>query len=409
MTKFQKGFCVILCLCFFLVLAVMPEPFSRLENIYRQFPIYRFAEQKARDTYLEADWRTEEKLIEENAEYVGQLLESTQAQQTKEPQVTEFPQMTKEPQVTEFPQITKEPQVTEFPQMTEKPQITDKLQVTEPPQMTDSPQVAETVQPHPVIDLSPEKLADKNYLLEHFFVVDAATTAEAASLNAAEYLAKDMTLKPEKDQPQILIYHSHSQETFADSRTGEEADTVVGVGDYLTEILEQKYGYQVIHVREHFDVIGGEIDRSRAYDFAREYVEKVLEENPTVQVLIDLHRDGVPEGKRLVTKIGGRDTAQIMFYNGLSYTVNQGKISYLPNPYIEENLAFSFQLEYTAAEYYPGFYRCIYLAGLRYNLHLRPRALLLEAGAQTNTVQEVKNAMEPLGDILNRVLKGSDK
>ena len=397
MTKFQKGFCVILCLCFFLVLAVMPEPFSRLENIYRQFPIYRFAEQKARDTYLEADWRTEEKLIEENAEYVGQLLESTQAQQTKEPQVTEFPQ------------ITKEPQVTEFPQMTEKPQITDKLQVTEPPQMTDSPQVAETVQPHPVIDLSPEKLADKNYLLEHFFVVDAATTAEAASLNAAEYLAKDMTLKPEKDQPQILIYHSHSQETFADSRTGEEADTVVGVGDYLTEILEQKYGYQVIHVREHFDVIGGEIDRSRAYDFAREYVEKVLEENPTVQVLIDLHRDGVPEGKRLVTKIGGRDTAQIMFYNGLSYTVNQGKISYLPNPYIEENLAFSFQLEYTAAEYYPGFYRCIYLAGLRYNLHLRPRALLVEAGAQTNTVQEVKNAMEPLGDILNRVLKGSDK
>lgn len=398
-----------LCLCFFLVLAVMPEPFSRLENIYRQFPIYRFAEQKARDTYLEADWRTEEKLIEENAEYVGQLLESTQAQQTKEPQVTEFPQMTKEPQVTEFPQITKVPQVTEFPQMTEKPQITEKLQVTEPPQMTDSPQVAETVQPHPVIDLSPEKLADKNYLLEHFFVVDAATTAEAASLNAAEYLAKDMTLKPEKDQPQILIYHSHSQETFADSRTGEEADTVVGVGDYLTEILEQKYGYQVIHVREHFDVIGGEIDRSRAYDFAREYVEKVLEENPTVQVLIDLHRDGVPEGKRLVTKIGGRDTAQIMFYNGLSYTVNQGKISYLPNPYIEENLAFSFQLEYTAAEYYPGFYRCIYLAGLRYNLHLRPRALLVEAGAQTNTVQEVKNAMEPLGDILNRVLKGSDK
>ena len=397
MTKFQKGFCVILCLCFFLVLAVMPEPFSRLENIYRQFPIYRFAEQKAKDTYLEADWRTEEKLIEENAEYVGQLLESTQAQVTEKPQVTEFPQMTKEPQVTEFPQ------------MTEKPQITEKLQVTEPPQMTDSPQVTETVQPHPVIDLSPEKLADKNYLLEHFFVVDAATTAEAASLNAAEYLAKDMTLKPEKDQPQILIYHSHSQETFADSRTGEEADTVVGVGDYLTEILEQKYGYQVIHVREHFDVIGGEIDRSRAYDFAREYVEKVLEENPTVQVLIDLHRDGVPEGKRLVTKIGGRDTAQIMFYNGLSYTVNQGKISYLPNPYIEENLAFSFQLEYTAAEYYPGFYRCIYLAGLRYNLHLRPRALLVEAGAQTNTVQEVKNAMEPLGDILNRVLKGSDK
>ena len=37
------------------------------------------------------------------------------------------------------------------------------------------------------------------------------------------------------------------------------------------------------------------------------------------------------------------------------------------------------------------------------------RALLLEAGAQTNTVEEVRNAMEPFADILNRVLKGSDK
>ncbi|MFR5150599.1 MAG: stage II sporulation protein P [Ruminococcus sp.] len=68
----------------------------------------------------------------------------------------------------------------------------------------------------------------------------------------------------------------------------------------------------------------------------------------------------------------------------------------MPNPYIQDNLAFSFQLEYQAALYYPDFYRGIYLAGLRYNLHLRKRALLLEAGAQTNTVQEVKTPWNPL-------------
>ena len=96
---------------------------------------------------------------------------------------------------------------------------------------------------------------------------------------------------------------------------------------------------------------------------------------------------------------------QLLFYNGLSYTKSQGKVSYLPNPYIQDNLAFSFQLEYQAALYYPTLYRGIYLAGLRYNLHLKKRALLLEAGAQTNTVQEVKNAMEPFADILNRVLE----
>lgn len=151
---------------------------------------------------------------------------------------------------------------------------------------------------------------------------------------------------------------------------------------------------------------GGELDRSAAYDYARAYLEPFLQENPDIQVIIDLHRDGVPEGRHLVTEINGKPTAQILFYNGLSYTTSKGTLDYLPNPYIQQNLAFSFQLEYQAAEYYPEFYRGIYLAGYRYNLHLRPRSLLLEAGAQTNTVQEVKNAMEPFADILDKVLQG---
>ena len=172
----------------------------------------------------------------------------------------------------------------------------------------------------------------------------------------------------------------------------EESDTIVGVGDYLTSLLTEKYGYQVMHIKEAFDMMSGELDRNKAYDYACDYVEKVLEENPSVEVVIDLHRDGVDEDRRLVTEINGKTTAQILFYNGLSYTNTQGQVDYLPNPYIPDNLAFSFQLEYQAALYYPDFYRGIYLAGLRYNLHLRKRSLLLEAGAQTNTVQEVKNA-----------------
>ena len=95
-----------------------------------------------------------------------------------------------------------------------------------------------------------------------------------------------------------------------------------------------------------FDMMGGQLDRSKAYDYARASIEKVLEENPSVEVVIDLHRDGVPDDRHLVTEIDGKPTAQLLFYNGLSYTVNQGAVSYLPNPYIEENLAFSFQLEY---------------------------------------------------------------
>ena len=113
--------------------------------------------------------------------------------------------------------------------------------------------------------------------------------------------------------------------------------------------------------------------RGKAYDYARPYIEEILKKNPSIEVIIDLHRDGVPEDRHLVTEINGKPTAQIMFYNGLSYTLSSGQVDYLPNPYIQDNLSFSFQMEYQAAQYYPEFYRGIYLSGLRYNLHLRQK------------------------------------
>ena len=387
MTRVQKVFCVFLCLCFLVVLAVMPEPFSLwkiIENVYRQFPLYYFIEEKTQKTWLETDKQTLAQIARENGKYLGQQMQSKN--KTEEDNIEE----------------KKEEEL-----KTNLKTDTNSKALTETETTAAAQQAA--VLPHPLLDLSPDRLADYDFLLNNFYIVDENTDASAANLNAAQFLAEDFSLSHGPLEPQILIYHSHSQETFADSREGEESDTIVGVGDYLTSLLTEKYGYQVMHIKEAFDMMSGELDRNKAYDYACDYVEKVLEENPSVEVVIDLHRDGVDEDRRLVTEINGKTTAQILFYNGLSYTNTQGQVDYLPNPYIPDNLAFSFQLEYQAALYYPDFYRGIYLAGLRYNLHLRKRSLLLEAGAQTNTVQEVKNAMEPFADILNRVLKGSDK
>lgn len=387
MTRVQKVFCVFLCLCFLVVLAVMPEPFSLwkiIENVYRQFPLYYFIEEKTQETWLETDKQTLAQIARENGKYLGQQMQSKN--KTEEDNIEE----------------KKEEEL-----KTNLKTDTNSKALTETETTAAAQQAA--VLPHPLLDLSPDRLADYDFLLNNFYIVDENTDESAANLNAAQFLAEDFSLSHGPLEPQILIYHSHSQETFADSREGEESDTIVGVGDYLTSLLTEKYGYQVMHIKEAFDMMSGELDRNKAYDYACDYVEKVLEENPSVEVVIDLHRDGVDEDRRLVTEINGKTTAQILFYNGLSYTNTQGQVDYLPNPYIPDNLAFSFQLEYQAALYYPDFYRGIYLAGLRYNLHLRKRSLLLEAGAQTNTVQEVKNAMEPFADILNRVLKGSDK
>lgn len=257
------------------------------------------------------------------------------------------------------------------------------------------------------VQVSMEKLQNFDYLLNNFFVLDPSTTINQEELNIDSLMGKDLTLKQDNSAPQILIYHSHSQEGFADSQEGDPSTSVLAVGDYLEQILTEQYGYQVIHLKDTFDIVDGQIDRSAAYDYALEKVEQVLEENPTIEVVIDLHRDGVPEDVHLATEINGKSTAQIMFFNGLSKSKTNGPIDYLYNPYISDNLAFSFRLEYEAAQYYPDLTRCVYLKCYRYNLHVRPKSLLLEVGAQTNTFQEAKNAMEPFAVILNKVLKGA--
>ena len=251
----------------------------------------------------------------------------------------------------------------------------------------------------PVVTYAKEKLNDFDYLIQNFYVVDRTTTINSSQLNAADLLGRSMKLTHGADAPQILIYHTHSQERYADSAPGDAATSIVGVGEYLTKLLGS-YGFHVLHHTGEYDVD----TRDDAYSRAGPVIEQILKDNPSIEIVIDLHRDGVAEGTHLVTDVQGKQTASIMFFNGLSRTTANGDISYLPNPYIQDNLAFSLQMQIAAQEYYPGFSRMIYLKGYRYNMHYCPKSLLVEVGAQTNTVQEAMNAMEPLADVLAKVI-----
>lgn len=252
-------------------------------------------------------------------------------------------------------------------------------------------------------DTSLEKLKDFDYLMGHFYTVDSSTSVDPEQLNAQTLLGKDLTIDQSGEGPKVLIYHTHSQEAFADSRKGEESDTIVGVGEYLAQLLNETYQIPTLHHKGVYDLIDGKLDRSRAYELALPEVEKILKENPSIEVVIDLHRDGVGDSTHLVEEINGKPTAQIMFFNGMSRTKANGPIEYLKNPYIEDNLAFSLQMQ-LAAQKYPGFTRRIYLKSYRYNMHVTPKTLLVEAGAQTNTVEEMRNAMEILAETLDTVL-----
>lgn len=248
-----------------------------------------------------------------------------------------------------------------------------------------------------------KKKRTTEYLIQNFFIVDTTTVVDKELFQVDKLLGKDMTMEKKKN-PQILIYHTHgASEAFSDSRKGKEEDSIIGVGEVLADILQKEYGYEVIHDTKPYDLINGAIDRNKGYNQALPALEETLKEHDSIEVLIDLHRDA--GSTKRVTMIDGKPTAQIMLFNGLSRNLN-GAIGYLKNPNLQGNLAFSLQLKLAAMEQYPDFAKKIYLKGYRYNLHLKEKSILVELGTVSNTVEEAKNAMKPLANILNSVLQG---
>lgn len=257
-------------------------------------------------------------------------------------------------------------------------------------------------------EFDPVQYTELETLLKEFYVVDRSTYITEEELNAEQMLKQDLRLRSvqENQEPegvQVLIYHTHSQEGYVDSVPGDESMTVVGAGEKLAGLLEG-YGIKVLHHKGQYDVE----NRDYAYANAEKDLPEILEKHPEIEVIIDLHRDGVAEGTRLVTEIDGKPTAQLMFFNGLSRLKSTGEIDYLKNENRAGNLAFSFQLQVKCKEYYPGFARNIYLKGYRYNMQYRAKSLLVELGAQTNTVEEVNNALPPLAHVISMVLLGEE-
>lgn len=253
-----------------------------------------------------------------------------------------------------------------------------------------------------------EKMKDFSYLKNNFYTVDSRTALLEGDVNVNEALSLDFSIKPTLKEPKVLIFHTHASESFVDSDMSKGLEEgVCGVGEELKRILEEEYGISVLHHMGVYDVVNGVGQRTGAYERSGPAVEEILKQNPSIEVCIDLHRDGVPEGTRLVTEVDGKSCAKVMFVNGICRLSKNGQaepVSWLDNKYIKENLAFSLQMQTMAGQNYPGFTRKIYLNPYRFILHYMPRSVLIEVGAQTNTKQEAKNAMKPLAKILAEVL-----
>ena len=253
-----------LCLCFFAVLAMLPGPFSMREivhNVYRQFPFYYFTEEKAQETWMEMDGETLAEIEKRNGAYLEEVAENERNLREENAKKSKEANLEKNSSVSEESKKINNTDKIENKDNSEMSEIIENSEnhLKSETQPANTLPQSNIVLPHPILDLSRDKLSDYDYLMNNFYIVDENTDASAVKINAAEFLAEDFSLSHGPLEPQILIYHSHSQETFSDSRKGEEEDTIVGVGNYLTSLLSEKYGYQVIHIKEAFDMMSGNI------------------------------------------------------------------------------------------------------------------------------------------------------
>lgn len=270
-----------------------------------------------------------------------------------------------------------------------------------PPPVITTPQVP--------LEVSDENLQNLTFLKKYLYTAEGNLELTMNEYRTDVFLKKDFKLAPAPaSEPKILIFHTHSQEDFRNPEGGTSKETVVQLGQVLTNILRNQYGIGVVHDTTSYDMVNGKGARNSSYDRVDKAIPVLLKKYPTIEVVIDLHRDGLNENIHLVTSINDKPTAKIMFVNGICKIMSNGTlkdIGHLSNPYLEDNMAFSFQMQLKANELYPGLMRKIYIKPYRYSLHMKPRSLLVEVGAQTNTYEEAYNAMEPLAHILMSVLK----
>lgn len=251
-----------------------------------------------------------------------------------------------------------------------------------------------------------ELLKNLEYLQKNYYIVDKKTGMSSDYFNIDNFMSENLKISKDLTQPRVLVFHTHAHEMFADSNTSDINEGIVGAGTRLCQRLEEK-GIKTIHITDSFDYVDGKSQITGAYERMEPKIRQVLNENPSLEVVIDMHRDGVAEGTHLVTTIDGKPTAQIMFFNGLCRLNKDGKlneIDSLPNPYIPQNLAFSFNLKKNADTLYPSFARKIYLNAYRYSLHMAPLSTLIEVGAQTNTKAEIYNAIDLLSEVIYKTI-----
>jgi stage II sporulation protein P len=206
--------------------------------------------------------------------------------------------------------------------------------------------------------------------------------------------------------PQVLIYHTHSYEAYAMEdgqdyvecakwRTKDNGYNVAAVGEALAKELSSKYGIAVLH-----DTTDNECSQlGTAYTRSLKTVEKDLAENPSLKILIDLHRDAYNAGMNPDSvMIDGKKVARMMIVIGTG--VGQTGVGFTEKPDWQKNILLAQAVTDELNGFYPYLARKVDVKTGRYNQHVSPGAILIEVGHNQNTLDDALNAMPYLAQAI---------
>lgn len=213
---------------------------------------------------------------------------------------------------------------------------------------------------------------------------------------------------PDKSKPTVLIFHTHTTESYQmldkgwysksfKTRSNDPKTNMVRVGDEIEAQLKAA-GFNVIHDKTIYDAsYNGSYERSGAA------IDKYLKENPSIQVLLDIHRDGMKQangtGLKPTAEINGKKAAQLMIITGCE----EGAVKGFPD--WKYNLRFALQLQKKCQDEFPGLMRPVYFSRRKYNMHKTRCSLLVEVGSEYNTLDEAaysgRMLGKALGDLMN--------
>ena len=227
--------------------------------------------------------------------------------------------------------------------------------------------------------------------------------------NETDY-AIDMTSLLQKDSPvalgeegvQVLIMHTHGTEAYTQSpghayvasgeyRTTDSSANMLRVGQEICDILNDR-GISAVHSRTLNDYPA----YNGSYNRALKDIQAHIQQYPTIQLVIDVHRDAIATGNtyyKTAAVVDGQQTAQLMFVTGTD-------AGGLTHDHWQDNLAFQAQLHDRLNSAYPGIMRPMSIRASRFNQHIRKGSMLVEVGACGNTLEEALAAAQIFANTL---------